>query len=299
MQSLYAVESMSGEWKEGEPLEILKKKFDQSHNLLVYLVYFITELARFSETSAHQRASKNLPTAEDLTVNTKIAGNELQWKILEDEGFKQAIARSKPENVIDRDLVKKIYSQLIELPEYKEYTESPSRDKLNEKEIIQLIGRDLLLGNELFTSHIEDNFINWDDDEEMMHQLLNSYLQKPTPGFFTEFISAEKMDFAITLQKTVIEKKEFCLDMIRPKLKNWEADRIAALDMIIIRMGICEFLYFETIPPKVTINEYIDLAKDYSTPQSGNFVNGILDNIHKELLAENKIIKRSFRNSTL
>ena len=89
------------------------------------------------------------------------------------------------------------------------------------------------------------------------------------------------------------------MGLIKPKLKNWDADRIASLDLIILQMGVCEFLFFETIPTKVTINEYIDLAKDYSTIQSGQFVNGLLDNIHKELSAENKITKKSFKNSTI
>jgi N utilization substance protein B len=96
-----------------------------------------------------------------------------------------------------------------------------------------------------------------------------------------------------------LDKNEYCLEIIKPKLKNWDSERIAALDMILIKMGVCELLYFETIPPKVTINEYIDLAKEYSTEQSGHFINGILDNIHKELLAQNKIHKKNFKNSTL
>ena len=81
------------------------------------------------------------------------------------------------------------------------------------------------------------------------------------------------------------------MELIKPKLKNWDPDRIAALDMILLRMGICEFLYFETIPTKVTINEYIDLAKRYSTPKSGDFVNGVLDNILKDLKKKNLIQK--------
>ena len=96
-----------------------------------------------------------------------------------------------------------------------------------------------------------------------------------------------------------MDKSAYSLELIKPKLKNWDADRIAALDLIILQMGVCEFLYFETIPTKVTINEYIDLAKAYSTVQSGQFVNGLLDNIHKELTAENKIHKKNFKNSVL
>ena len=85
------------------------------------------------------------------------------------------------------------------------------------------------------------------------------------------------------------------MELIKPKLKNWDAERIALLDMLLMQMGICEFLFFETIPPKVTINEYIDLAKEYSTAQSGQFVNGILDNIHKELVKDNKMHKVAYK----
>jgi N utilization substance protein B len=112
-------------------------------------------------------------------------------------------------------------------------------------------------------------------------------------------IGAEKMKFAVDLLEAVIDKDVYCLELIKPKLKNWDSERIALLDMILIKMGVCELLYFETIPTKVTINEYIDLAKEYSTEQSGHFVNGILDNIHKELLAQNKIHKTNYKNSTL
>ena len=152
-----------------------------------------------------------------------------------------------------------------------------------------------MLPNADFESHIEELFSNWDDDGEMMSQLVLNYLQKPTAYDLQLIISAEKWSFAKTLLTTVIDKKEYAMELIKPKLKNWDAERIALLDMVIMRMGICELLYFETIPTKVTINEYIDLAKDYSTPQSGQFVNGILDNIHKELVTEGKIQKIDFK----
>ena len=109
-------------------------------------------------------------------------------------------------------------------------------------------------------------------------------------------ISPEKWEFARSVLTTTIEKKEYCAELIKPKLKNWDSERIAVLDMVLMRMGVCELLYFETIPTKVTINEYIDLAKDYSTPQSGQFVNGILDNIHKEMMEAGKIQKIHFKN---
>jgi N utilization substance protein B len=89
----------------------------------------------------------------------------------------------------------------------------------------------------------------------------------------------------------VTDKEEFCTELIAPKLNNWDKERVAMIDMLLLRMGVCEFLYFPTIPTKVTINEYIDIAKQYSTPQSGQFVNGVLDNILKDLVKENKVVK--------
>ncbi len=295
MQTLYAVDSMSGGVKPGEPIAILTKKIEQSKQLFAYLIYFITETARYAETDANNKASKNLPTASDLLTNTKISGNEVLWKILDDLSFKAIIKELRAEHIIDKDLLKKIYRTLIDTEEYKEYIETQARDKRNEKKMLEFIFTDLLLPDEDFINHIEEQFINWDDDAEMMHSLVISYLGKPGQQNIRDFLSQEKKDFAKDLLNTVLDKTEQTLTLIKPKLKNWDADRIAALDLILLQMGVCEFLYFETIPTKVTINEYIDLAKAYSTPQSGQFVNGLLDNIHKELETQNKLEKISFK----
>ena len=299
MQTLYTIDSVSGQTKPGEPEAILNKKIEQTKFLYTYLVYFITEVARFAETDAMQKANKHLPTAGDLSINTKIAGNEILWKTLEDASFKQVLEEGKLEHLVDKDLLKKIYNELVLSEKYRDYTEEQSRDKKSEKKILEFIFTDLMLPNEDFISHLEEHFINWDDDAEVMHTLVLNYFNKPGAHPFTDILSKEKRDFAKSLLNTVLEKSPFTLEMIKPKLKNWDADRIASLDLIILQMGVCEFLYFETIPTKVTINEYIDLAKAYSTVQSGQFVNGLLDNIHKELTAENKIHKKNFKNSIL
>jgi transcription antitermination protein NusB len=299
MQTLYSVDSASGDTKPGEPEAILKQKIDQSRKLFAYLIYFIAEMAQYAETDAAQKAGKYLPSAGDLTINTKIAGNELLWKLKEDSSLNATIKEFNFDNIIDRELLRKLYNDLVQTPEYAEYIETQSRDKKSEKRIMEFIFTDLLLPNENFISHVEENFINWDDDAEMMHALVLNYFSKPIANCFGEILSKEKRDFSTSLLNTVLDKKDLTLELIKPKLKNWDADRIAALDLIILQMGICEFLFFETIPTKVTINEYIDLAKDYSTVQSGQFVNGLLDNIHKELTAENKIHKKVFKNSTI
>ena len=189
--------------------------------------------------------------------------------------------------------------QLVASPDYQEYITLEAREKKSEKEMLEFIFLTLMLPNEDVISHLEEHFINWDDDAEMMNQLVMNYLQKPVSQSFTEIMSKEKWGFAKGLLETVLDKKEICMELIKPKLKNWDADRIAALDLIILEMGVSEFLFFETIPTKVTINEYIDLAKEYSAVQSGQFVNGLLDNIHKELTSENKITKKSFKNGSI
>jgi N utilization substance protein B len=295
MQSLYTVASLNNEIKPGEDVKILQKHFDQTRQLLIYLTYFLSEVARYAETDAHYRASKHLPTQDDLHVNTKIAGNQVLWKIREDNSFKEFVSQDRPDLIIDKEMVRKIYHELTEAPEYKAYIAKKERDKIEERNILEFILENFMLGKEIFIGHVDEHFSNWNDDGEMVIQLLVNYLQRPGGYNFREIISEEKWNFAKTLLQTVLEKSEHLQSFIIPKLKNWDPERIALLDMILMKMGVAEFLYFETIPPKVTINEYIDLAKEYSTSQSGQFVNGILDNIHKELVQQGKMHKIEFK----
>lgn len=297
MQTLYSIESQNAPSKPGDPVKLLQKQFDQSRQLLVYLIHFLTEVTRYAEVDARQRASKHLPSKQDLSVNIKIAGNQVLWKILEHPSYLQALKEDKPEHLTDPELVKDIYQDLTATDRYQDYIAQESRDKKDERDILEFIFTELMLPNENFTNVLEEKFSNWDDDGQMINQLVLNFIAKPGSFHFNEIISKEKWEFAKTLLETTIDKKEVAMEYIRPKLKNWEAERIALLDMVLMRMGISEFLFFETIPPKVTINEYIDLAKEYSTQQSGQFINGILDNIHKELVRDNKLHKTSFKPS--
>ncbi len=297
MQTLYSIETLESDIKEGQEIKTLQKHFDQTRQLFVYIILFITEVARYAETSAHQRASRHLPSEEDLHVNVKSAGNEFVWRILENASFQKALKVDKTALLLDKELVRKLYHQLAETQEYKAYTAIEGRDRRTEKDLLSFIYGKLLIMNTDFISHIEELFTNWDDDCDMVNLLVVNYLQKPGSYNFQEMLSPEKWQYAKKLLETVLEKKDLTLSLIKPKLNNWDPERIATLDMILMEMGVCELLYFETIPPKVTINEYIDLAKEYSTPQSGQFVNGILDNIHKDLVRENTLNKINFRKS--
>ena len=297
MQTLYTLEAQEQAVKSGEASRILQKHFDQSRQLLSYLLYFIIEVARYAETDARVRASKHLPSEEDLHVNIKLAGNETLWKMLEDASLQKALETDKPHLQDNKELIRKLYHELVATPEYQQYIKEQGREKKSEREMLDFVFASILLPNETFLAHVEELFSNWDDDGEMISQIVMSYLAKPGTVPFQEIISKDKADFARLLLVTVLDKKDVVMDLIRPRLKNWDPERIATLDMILMQMGVVEFLYFETIPPKVTINEYIDLAKDYSTPQSGQFVNGILDNIHKDLVREDKMHKVDFRTN--
>lgn len=295
MQELYALQTSEGVQEKLNPVDNLQKSLQFTSELFVYLLYFITEVARYAEKDARIRASKNLPSAEDRNVNTKISGNEWLWRILENESFKKEKASRTLAFEDTEEQVKKTYYQLTATDNYRQYIAAQGRDKKIEKDTLIFIFTNLMLPSENFVQHIEEHFTNWDDDAEMMDQLMLNYLQKPGSYNLQQMVGEEKWKFAKDLLLTTLAKKEYATELIKPKLKNWDSERIASLDMILMQMGVCEFLYFETIPPKVTINEYIDIAKEYSTPQSGQFVNGILDSIHKELVAQDKIHKIDFK----
>lgn len=292
MQTLYALETMEpGNIKPGTATSLLKDKLDQTSQIFTYLLYTMVRVAQYAEIDSQARSSKHLPTAEDLNVNTKIAGNEFLDQISNDKGFQANLELWKMRHVPEQELIRKLYYSLAATDIYKTYIKEPSRSKVAEKEIVEYLYKNILITNELFAQHMEDSFLHWGDDAEMMTILINNYLNKPHLFNFLQLISQEKLEYSRELLLTVINKKDYCLELIKPKLQNWDPERIAAVDMLLMEMGVCEFLYFPTIPTKVTINEYIDLAKTYSTPQSGQFVNGILDNILKDLEQAQQIQK--------
>ena len=277
------------------PKALLHKEFDKTRSLFVFLVHLLHQVALYAEVEANQRASKNLPNQEDLTVNTKLAGNLLVWQTLESASFKEAMEVVKPAQWLDDQIVKSIFRQLSDTPEYQLYINDQSREKGKDKEMMKFIFGTIIMGSERFVDYIEERFANWEDEGDIIIGFILNYIQKPGQIDFMDLVGAEKMKFALDLLQTAIDKKAITEEIIVPKLKNWDPERIALIDMILLRLGVCELVYFDTIPTKVSINEYIDLAKEYSTEQSGHFVNGILDSIHKEMLAAGKIHKISHK----
>ena len=295
MQTLYSIEAGSLESDPSKAVKALDRLIEQTINLFTYSIYVLTEVARYAEKDSLRRSSKHRPSVEDMNVSTKIAGNRLLWQILEDRPFQNRCRKEGFESIVDQDLVRDLYRRLAASSEYKSYIDTDSRETRGERDIMVHLYGQVMLASETLMSQMEEQFSQLDDDIEMIVGMVMNFLHKPVSYDFDMILSQEKRTFAHRLLTSAIEKKEYCLELIHPKLKNWDPDRIAMLDMVIMRLGVCELLYFETIPAKVTINEYIDLAKEYSTPQSGQFVNGIIDGIHKDFESQGLLMKTEYK----
>lgn len=294
MQTLYTLasdENINPDEQKEKGLLILKEKLNRSLDLFVISALYTLRVAQYAEKDAGQRASKYLPTQEDLNVNTKIAGNEFLWRILENETFQERIKDTSIQENIDPDVVKKVYQRFVKTPVYLEYISTKDRNYKQEVNILRAIWQEQFLMNEDLMDQFSEELPDWDDDIDMTNILMENMFKSSTKINFLKLISAEKNEYAQNLLKTAIDKEDYCSELIQPKLKNWDKERVALIDMLLLKMGVCEFLYFPTIPTKVTINEFIEIAKQYSTPQSGQFVNGVLDNILKDLIKEDKIVK--------
>ena len=295
MQTLYTLATAHA----GDTIEVQKKsgsrllddKLSRSLDLFVIAIAYTFKAAQYAEKEAARRASKYLPTAEDKNVSTKIAGNEFMWKVLENETFKEKAEDKDISRYIDEDLVKRIFNSYTGTAEYKEYATAQDRDAKKEQNIIRFIWEQHIYGNESIMEHFSDELAGWDDDKEMTKMLMDNFFKSSSKINFLKLISEEKHTYAHELLHTTLEKEPYTSELIQPKLINWDAERVALIDMLLLKMGVSELLYFPTIPTKVTINEYIEIAKLYSTPQSGQFVNGVLDNVLKDLTKENKIHK--------
>ncbi|MFA6151884.1 MAG: transcription antitermination factor NusB [Chitinophagaceae bacterium] len=295
MQTLYTQLATQPDNKDAATesgLKILNEKLSLSLELFTTIIAYLTGVAQYAETDARFRSSKYVPSDADKNVNTKIAGNSFIWKTLENDTYQQKLKSSNIAESIDQDRIKKLYQQLCSSELYATYINEESREPKSEKAIIRYIWTELMINNEDFQGFLMDEVSGWEDDKDMIYILMDNYFKNSSNINFMALLSGEKLEYAKELLKTAIEKSEYCMELIEPKLINWEADRVAQIDLILLRLGVCELLYFPTIPTKVTINEYIEIAKQYSTPQSGHFVNAVLDKILKDLEKEKKINKQ-------
>ena len=293
MQTLYSLASFEKAEVQNKltVARMLNEKLDHVLDVFTVCVLYPLRVAQYSESDSLHRSSKYLRTTEDMNVNVRIATNSYVVKALEKASFNEKIKKDKLERFVDEEWVKKIYLQLAKTGEYAEYIALEKPTPAQDKAIIQFIWEKLMLENELLISAFVDDLPGWEDNSELILMLMQNYFKNNTRVDFLKLLSEEKKNYAHELLAAVLEREEYCLQLIEPKLNNWDKERVALIDMLLLRMAVCEFLYFPTIPTKVTINEYIDIAKQYSLPQSGQFVNGVLDNLLKEMEKEHLIRK--------
>ena len=298
MQTIYAFELLEN----ANPnlySKSLQNNIQSVNNLYVYLLFFIREICNEVDNMAKIKAEKLLPTDEDLNYSTKILSNSIVQGLNHNEAYQKELKKSALSGKLDEVIVRHLYQKMIDSEVYQQYILSEKNFDLEEdRKVIDYLLDEIILPDELFQEHIEDLFPNWEDDAGFVLEAVRQLVKKSKdeiklhtnkPSVKSKVL--ELASFADSLYQKVIESKEEMMIKIEPFLKNWEVERIAVLDLIIIRMALIEFLDFPTIPTKVTINEYVDIAKDYSTPKSGDFVNGVLDKMMKNMLKNGLILK--------
>jgi len=269
------------------------------YDVYLYLLTFIKEMASFAEKYDDEMKA-NLPFEKVNNPNQRFYSNSLilslqQNKILDDTCLKNKIFFN-PENI---DLLRKVFVDLKNNEVYKEYIKNEDSDLKNDFEILAYFLKFYTTNFTLLDQHLEDLYINWFDDAKISVNMAVKSLKIILSDidesnilipFTSEADSA--YDFAIKLFKTCVSNRNTFNNLITQKIDKWEPSRIPLLDVVILNIGLAEFLYFDSIPVKVTINECIELAKNYSTTNSKKFINGVLDNLLIELEKSGQISKK-------
>lgn len=276
----------------------LMQSIDNVYEMYIWMLSLLVEVTEYTGVDAEERANKHLPTAEDLNPNLKLLNNKFAVVLKTNPDFIAAVSKYKINWMADPEFVKAIFNTLKVTPEYQAYLADENNDLEESKTIIKYIFRKIILKSHNIIQAFEDKFINWSVDKEVMQGMV----AKTIKNFVSEDNFANKLT---PISQDWEEDSKFVQDLfiytlkndkdyqvyIADRTKNWESERIALMDTILMKMAICELLNFPSIPIKVTINEYLDLSKDYSTPKSNSFINGILDKIMGDLKRNNSIKK--------
>lgn len=297
LQTIYALSQQEVENPQEMAEKRILKRIEETTALLVLNLHLMMRLSSFILNVANKRASKMIRTKDDEQVNVKLADNLYVQSLAGNKTFSDLVKKYVRPEWLDEEFLKKIFIPFTETPEYADYIAKEGREPADEKAILLHLFDVCITRQDLTQSLLEEHFLYATTDQEMIGGWLDKILSHAANFNFNKVLSEEKVRFACDLTNCYYDKKDLVFELIEPKLVNWDADRVAILDLIILHLGICELLFFEQIPEKVTINEYIDLAKMYSTQQSGQFVNGLLDNVRKELHEQNKIVKKSGRSN--
>ncbi len=290
MQAVYAWRTLG----EGADQRVIEKNMltgvDQIYDLYIYLLNLLLFQKSIAEHKIELARNKNFTTEKDLNPNLKFVSNGMFRILEENEELNNFTSKNKQ---LSWDLLdpypNHIFKEIIASPEYARYMESPVNSFDEDKEFIMDIFEKFIAPNEGLHDWLEERNIYWADDvhigNSMVMTTLKSFIPKSNGKIklFKVYKDDEDREFVVELFRKTIRHSQETRNLIEEKATNWELDRIAVLDFVLLLMALTEFQYFPNIPPKVTLNEYIELSKIYSTEKSKIFVNGILDRSLKEM----------------
>ncbi len=286
---------------DGKSLPLAEKELFHSigktYDLYYHLLQLSIEITRYAANKIETKRNRLRPSEEDLHPNTRFIENSFVAQLSTNLQFNEYLKANKLSWVNDSEIIRILFEEIISSEFYTTYMNSPEVDYAADKDIWRKIFKKIMLQSEDLDDSIQDQNIYWTDDIELVVSFIIKTIKRFDPENGVEqpllpmFKDEEDSEFATKLIRSVLTKGDSLRQMIDENTKNWELDRIAFMDIVIMQVALAELLDFPTIPVNVTLNEYIEIAKTYSTDKSGTFINGVLDNIVGELKKENKLIK--------
>lgn len=297
MQSIYAMHQNNSDNLEKEE-KFLFQSIENIRDLYLIMVSALTELRKSEEDFIDKSAKKHLATAADRNPNRKFVNNKVLLLLDENNSLSIALEDRKINNWKNNDdYILILLDAVKESDVYQKYMHNRDNDFEEDRKFVYDLFNEVIAPNEKLYEYLEDYKLTWVDDIPVVNTMISKQLKvlaaegKDAFSVPRLYKDADDKDFVKDLfRKTVLNEVELTKEFI-DKTPNWDTERIAEVDAIILKMAICEFLKFPSIPVKVTINEYLEIAKEYSTPKSSIFINGILDNLVKEYQGGNKMIK--------
>lgn len=294
MQSLYAY-ALDSDMSLADAQQKYKEGIDRSYDLFLFSLYCIATICEFAAVDEKWRKEKYLPDEKDKFFKGIFASNPLAQSLIRNEFLQKRIKQRSFEETLDKDLLKTLYQEFSQQDEYQTYATQSEWTEQEHMGMLHALLR-FLKKRESFNDILEDAFPNWIDDKSLvLGAIKKTFKALPLQeGWLRDFYpDAETVqEFGESLFVKTASQKEEMDEIIKPKLKNWNIERLALIDRLCLEMAIIEFIHFPTIPVKVTINEYVDLSKRYSTDNSKEFINGLLDKVKADLLDRGKIVKQ-------
>ena len=297
MQTMYAFKgSESDDFSKDQ--KFLLFSIDNMYNLYLLLLSLLIEVQKRAESDLQKKQQKHLATKEDKDPNRKFVNNQLLKLLRENKTLQSQFEANKITNwELDGEYIDIIFKDILASDLYKDYMKTRVSDFKEDKDFIVDVFKDIIAPNEKLYEYMEDKNLTWLDDLPTVNTTILKLLRKVKEAspeqYFTPklYKDAEDKEYAIDLFKKTLLNQTAINEEISQKTKNWDADRIATVDYVLLQMAICEIKSFSSIPVKVTINEYLEISKEYSTPKSSIFINGILDKLVKEYEASGELKK--------